>query len=81
MPHDIMRLVINKNKVIFMEGTRVDFLVILSFGALFGYFNGLQSNMTIFISPLNHDKLLFYRLGVWENFNGKVEGGDFTLDW
>lgn len=41
MSQDIMRLVIHKNKVAFMKGARVEFLVVLSFGVLFGHFDGL----------------------------------------
>lgn len=38
-----------------MEGKMVDFFVILSFSAFFGYFNSLQCNMIVFISMLKHD--------------------------
>ena len=59
MPQDIMSLVIHKNKVIYMEGMTVDFVIILSFDAIFGRFDGLQCNMIVFSGVLKHVELLF----------------------
>jgi len=36
-----------------MKDTRVDLAVILSFRVLLGYFNGLQSNTTVFVGALS----------------------------
>lgn len=59
MPQDIMSLDIDENKVTFVKGMRVDFMVILSFGVFFSYFNGFQCNTVIFIGALKHDEYLF----------------------
>lgn len=59
MHEDIMSLVIYENKVTFVEGMRVKFSVMLSFGSNFGRFYGFQCNLTIFIGMLEHDKSLF----------------------
>ena len=65
-------MVIEKDKVSFLEGERVDVRVILGFGSMFGGLYYLECHMMIFIFFLKGEKMLFYRSVLWQNFNSEV---------